>query len=129
MPWDIYEFLDHRGDGIIVGWIKREKIQKAAIAVLSQKVDLLRRVGQLPPQLLAGPIEGHIYKLKVKGRVQLRPMLSKGPINNDTEYTFLLGCVERGGELDPLDAPGRAEANRKIIIGDNNRRKRHDADF
>lgn len=129
MPWDIYEFLDHRGSGIIVEWIRRAKIQKAAIAILNQKVDLLRQAGTLPPQLLAGPIDGHIYKLKVKGRVQLRPMLCKGPIKNDVEYTFLLGCVERGGNLDPIDAPGRAEANRKIIIGDSNRRRRHDTDF
>jgi hypothetical protein len=128
MDWDIYEFTDHRGDGVIVEWIKREKIQKVAVAVLNQKVDLLRKVGELPPQLLAA-IGGHIYKLKVKGRVQLRPMLTKGPINNNTEYTFLLGCVERGDKLDPIDAPGRAEANRKIIIANKDRRRRHDGDF
>ena len=129
MPWTVYEFTDHRGDGVIVDWIRREKIQKTAVAILNQKVDLLRQAGTLPPQLLAGPIDGHIYKLKIKGRVQLRPMLCKGPIHNDIEYTFLQGCIERGNELDPIDAPGRAEKNRRIILTEPSRRRRHDGDF
>ena len=55
-----------------------------------------------PPGLLAGPNIGgqaHIYKLRVKSNVQMRPMLSKGPLDNAAEFTFLARAIEVGGIL------------------------------
>ena len=129
MPWSVYEFLNPRGDGIIVQWIEKERIQRSIVGSLNEKVDMLRQLGpELPPQLLAS-LGGQIYKLKVKRRVQLRPMLCDGPINNGTEYTFLVGCIERGDEYDPPDAVGIAQKNRETILSDKARRRLHDDDF
>jgi hypothetical protein len=122
--WSIYEFLDDRGDRILSVWFRKEKIQKKARILFDQKVDLLEKYGpDLPPELLAGPVAGHIYKLKVRAHgVQLRPHLCKGPLSNENEYTFLCGAIERDGELDPWDVADRAEVNRQVVLGDGSRR-------
>ena len=124
MAWSIYEFLDERGQRVLVIWFRRERIQKKARILFDQKVDLLAKYGpELPPELLAGPVDGHIYKLKVRARgVQLRPHLCKGPLNNHTEYTFLCGAIERNYELEPRDVVERAERNRRAILDDELRR-------
>lgn len=124
MAWEIYEFLDNRGDRVIVRWVQRSRIQKRARILLDQKIDLLREHGpELPPELLSpGPIDGgHIYKLKVRGPVMLRPLLCKGPFAMDEEYTLLQGAIERGGVL-PAGDVERAQQNRQTLIVDSTRR-------
>lgn len=76
-------------------------------------------------KLLAGPIHAHIYKLVIHGDVMLRPMLCRGPIDNETEYTLLLGATERGAKLPP-GSEEQAEQNRETIINDHDRRTRHE---
>jgi hypothetical protein len=124
MTWNIYEFLDNRGDGVIESWLRQERIQKPAIALLEQKLRLLETAGgELPPGLLAY-LGGFTYKLKVRAQgVQLRPMLCKGPIDMETEFTLLIGAIERGGRLSPINAQDRAEQNRRIILADPQRRR------
>ena len=51
------------------------------------------------PQMLCGTETPGILKLRVKGNVQLRPMLCRGPIEIDKEFTLLLGACEVGGKL------------------------------
>jgi len=124
MAWDIYEFLDNRGERVIVRWVRTAKIQKRARILLDQKIDLLREHGpELPPELLSpGPIDGgHIYKLKVRGPVMLRPLLCKGPFSMEDEYTLLQGAIERGDKL-PVGDVERAEENRQILIAAEDRR-------
>jgi hypothetical protein len=128
MAWDVYEFLDNRMRPVIVAWVRKERIQKRARILLDQKIDLLREHGpELPPGLLSsGPIDGgHIYKLKVKGPVMLRPLLCKGPLAMKEEYTLLQGAIERNDVLPPGDI-AQAEANRQVVIGDATRRKLYD---
>jgi hypothetical protein len=124
MAWDVYEFLDNRGDRVIVHWVREARIHKRARILLDQKIDLLREHGpDLPPALLSpGPIDGgHIYKLKVRGPVMLRPLLCKGPLRMASEYTLLQGAIERGDVL-PLTDIQKAEENRKVLIADLTRR-------
>ena len=124
MAWEVYEFLDKRGSRIIVHWVHKAKIQKKARILLDQKIDLLREHGpDLPPELLSsGPIDGgHIYKLKIRGPVMLRPLLCKGPFSMDEEYTLLQGAIERGGVLPPADI-AKAQENRQTLIGNRSRR-------
>jgi hypothetical protein len=124
MAWDIYEFLDSRGERVIVRWVLKAGIQKRARILLDQKIDLLRAHGpDLPPGLLSsGPIDGgHIYKLKVHGPVMLRPLLCKGPFSLRTEYTLLQGAIERGDVLPSKDVE-KAEENRQELIADQKRR-------
>ncbi len=125
MAWEVYEFLDSRGDRVIVRWVRKARIQKKARILLDQKIDLLREHGpDLPPELLSpGPIDGgHIYKLKVRGQgVMLRPLLCKGPFSMDAEYTLLQGAIERGDVL-PLGDIEKAVENRLAFIADEERR-------
>lgn len=110
---------------MIVAWVRRERIQKKARILLDQKIDLLRMHGpDLPPGLLSsGPIDGgHIYKLKVRGPVMLRPLLCKGPVSMDDEYTLLQGAIEKGDVLPEADIE-RARLNREAVIADNSRRR------
>jgi len=110
---------------VISEWTR--DLEKTQRIKLNQKLDMLTQYGpNLPPRLLAGPIFSHIYKLKVKGNVQLRPMLCKGPIDNEKEFTLLLGAIEVGDNLIPNDAPQRALYNRAEIINNKERRCEHE---
>lgn len=57
-----------------------------------------------------------IQKLRVKGNVQLRPMLCKGPIHNDSEFTLLIGAIERDSCLSPDKADEKANQRKTIIV-------------
>jgi hypothetical protein len=122
--WQIFEYIDARGDGVLSSWNleKRERVR------LSQKLDLLQQYGLDAPGLVGGPNIGkqrHIYKLKVKGGVQLRPMFCRGPANRSTELTFLAQATERDGQITPPTAPVVAELRRRqLIAGTAERRRR-----
>jgi hypothetical protein len=123
--WRIYDYLDAGGNNVIKKWTgdlqKRERIK------LNQKLDMLEQYGpELPPQLLAGPIFDHVYKLKVQGNPKLRPLLCKGPINNEVEYTLLVGAKEIQWKLEPDDAEEQAATNRQAIIDNPLRRCKHE---
>lgn len=87
-----------------------------------QQIDFELAIGT---KLLAGPIYQHIYKLVIHGDVMLRPMLCRGPIEPEAEYTLLVGAIERGGKL-PKGAPQQAEENRQTVLDDPARRARHE---
>lgn len=86
-----------------------------------------RRLAQLEyddaigTKLLAGPIYRNIYKLVIHGDVMLRPMLCRGPIDNDQEYTFLAGATEKDWKL-TTGAKEQADQRRTIVLTDPNRR-------
>src|ERR1035437_1690944 len=126
--YTLYDFLDHRLNNVILQWVRDEKITVRDRAALNQKI---RRLAQMDyelaiqTKLLAGPIHKHVYKLVIHGDVMLRPMLCRGPIDNELEYTLLLGAVEVGGKL-PLGAKEQAEANRETILTDKSRRCDHE---
>ena len=124
-PWRLYDYRTPTNANEISEWTRT--LEKEQRIKLNHKLDMLTQVGpNLSPRLLAGPIFRHIYKLCVKGRVQLRPMLCKGPIDNEREFTLLLGAREVGGNLVPRDAPQRAERNRTEVVNDRERRCEHE---
>lgn len=119
----IYDYVDERGVNDFKDW--SERLQKPDLAKLNRKLDMLRKEPELPPQLLAGPLDGTpIYKLRINGRVALRPMLCKGPIKNDCEFTLLFGAHEKDTVLVPEDAVLRAATRRGDVIADPTRRRR-----
>jgi len=123
--WKLFDFTTNRGDSVIVEWIGKDNISKRDIGRLNQKLDMLTINGPaLPPKLLAGPIHKHIYKLIIHGDKMLRPMLCKGPVAMEAEYTLLLGAIEVNFRLsaDPKDA----ETNRNTLLADQRRRKEHE---
>ena len=124
MQFALFDFLDDRGRNIISEWTR--ELQKPERARLDQKLDMLQQVGnELPPKLLADSGVRHIKKLRINGRVALRPMLCKGPIENDQEFTLLCGAQERDRRLIPPDAVQQAALNRHIVIEDPERRCFH----
>jgi hypothetical protein len=125
---ELWDFLDVRGENVILQWVRDARLSKRDRAQLNQKFTRLIQVDftlAINTKLLAGPISGRIYKLVIHGDVMLRPMLCKGPINNDTEYTLLLGAVEKGGRL-PAGAQEQATRNRQTVIDNPSRRRIHE---
>ena len=118
--WELYDYRDSNGKNRIAEWSRT--LQKPDLARFNRKLKMLEDNGPaLGPRLLAGPIEGHahIYKLRINGRVALRPLLCKGPIKIEKEFTFLIGALEQDRKLQPPNAPSQAEDRRKEIIADN----------
>jgi hypothetical protein len=95
---------------------------------MNRKIDALAKDGKDFCPGLAGPLHGspHLYKIKVNGRVAARLILCKGPINMETEYTFLLGAFENDDKL-PVGTLEAAEGIREAIKRDGkNRRMLHE---
>lgn len=125
--YELWDFRNERGDNLIAKWTEQQ--ERAHRARLNQKLDMLIRVSfesAIKSKLLHGPIQKqkHIYKLRAQSNVAMRPLLCRGPIANDAEYTLLLGSEEKGGKL-PAGAPEKAESNRQAVMADPSRRERH----
>lgn len=126
----IYEWIDERGRGVVTHWPKLQWAQRGRLEskldmLVRAEVDPVTRKANLPADLLVGPGydgEPFIYKLKARGNVQLRPMLCLGPLANE-EWTLLYPSIEKDDVLIPENAAALAEARRKEIIADKNRRR------
>lgn len=126
--YDLWDFITIRGENAILEWVKDERLTKRDRAILNQKIRRLAQIDfklAIEGKLLAGPVYEHVYKMVIHGNVMLRPLLCRGPINNEHEYTFLLGAIEKGWKL-PLGAVEKAEQHREIIAGDSSRRIPHE---
>lgn len=125
MTYALFDYVDAHGRNDFADWTR--DLQKTSRAKLNAKIDMLAKHGEeLVPHLLTDtPIAG-VRKLRVKGQVQLRPLLCRGPANNHMEYTFLLGAFERGDKFDPEDAPDTADVRRSTVANDLRRRCKHE---
>ena len=122
----LWDFLSARGENVILRWVKDERLTMRSRAVLNQKLERLCQMDfdlAIGTRLLAGPIYKHVYKLVIHSDVMLRPMLCRGPVENDSEYTLLLGAIEMGGKL-PLGSKEQAEENRNIVLANPETRRR-----
>lgn len=124
MTYDLYDYLDATGENQFKLWTRG--LEKIPRAKLKSKIDMLRLHGEdlFPEVLTDTPVRG-IRKIRVKGNVQLRPLLCRGP-HGDAEYTFLIGAKEVGNEFDPKNALETANARKATIAGDKNRRCEHE---
>ncbi len=125
--YELWDFLNTRGENVILEWVRNEKLTKRSRAALNQKI---RRLAQIDYELavsckLLAPIYKHVHKLIIHADVMLRPMLCRGPINNLTEYTFLVGAIEIGSKL-PKGSKEKAEENRSVVLKDKRRRREHE---
>src|ERR1700693_2475607 len=119
--WRIFEYVEKDGQSTVGLWLREAGVTERDRGQLVQKMDMLAMHGMdLPPGLLAGPIpskvrrdkfQSHIYKLIIHGQRMLRPMLCRGPIDNNSEFTILIGAIEVGGVLnvDPTEAEARRQ--------------------
>ena len=125
MPWSLYDYVSVRGRNVILEWC--QGLQKRDLIKLTEKIDKLEENGHELCPGLAGPIHNsrHLYKIRVNGSVAVRLFLCKGPINMESEYTFLLGAFEVDDEL-PGGTLETAESHRQNIIRDKSRRCTHE---
>jgi hypothetical protein len=128
-PYELWDFVSPRGENLMRRWADAEKLSKADRARLDNKIAVLKRDDfslAINTKLLNGPIRKEIYKLKVYGQVMMRPLLCRGPIDKPAEYTFLVGAIERNGNLEPSSCLNDAAANRETVITDSKRRCNHE---
>lgn len=126
MPFKLFDFINDKGENEFKTWvIGLEKIQRAK---LNEKIDKLYIHGDaLHPHMLSDTGVPGIQKLRVQGGVKLRPLLCKGPVLINSEYTFLKGAKEIGSKWSPKNSPTIADELKVIVMNDpTNRRKDHE---
>ena len=122
----LFEYLDRRGIGVYTAWYRT--LQKPQQAALDAKLDVVRAGGNLPPNLFRGPVRyqgqhyANTYKLTVNRGGALRPLVCKGPIDCDNEWTILVPVIEVGNRYPP-GVFQDAEDRRLEIIADPSRRR------
>lgn len=122
----LFEFVDRRGWGVITEW----ELQTEQRAKLDAKLDMLDNADfETAKQILRG-IRGYggLFKIRIQGRVQLRPIMCYGPLDTDKEITFLLPAREIGGDWNPRDAPELALARMSELQRYPSRRRRYETD-
>lgn len=126
MPFKIFDYVNSSAENEIKIWMG--SLQKIPLAKLNARIDWLALHGDglFPDILTSTPVPG-ILKLRIRGGVQLRPMLCKGPLSINDEYTLLLGAKEVGGKLVPKNAPEIANTIKiEIIANPTERRVNHE---
>ena len=117
MPYLLYDYLDDHGGNPVKVWI--DELQVPQRARLNQKIDMLLMHGDaLLPNTLSPTDEPGILKIRVHGKVQLRPLLCRGPIHNDSEFTLLVGAIEKGSELKPNGVLALAVTHKQEVAKD-----------
>jgi len=102
-------------------------LQKQERAKLNSKIDALAMHGaDLIPGILAPTGTPSIFKLRVRGSVQLRPLLCEGPGRGESAFTFLCGAKEIGGDYEPRNALETATDLRNDLIAHPDRRIEHE---
>ena len=125
MPYKLYDYADHRGNRIAEWGKGQPRIQ---LAKLNSKLDTLMTA---EPDLVHGLLYGvsgfpQLRKIKIQGNPKLRPLLCKGPLDNDAEFTLLVGAREIEFGWDPVAARETAKDRRQEIISTGNRRCEHE---
>lgn len=120
-----FEFLDGRGRGVLTEW--RSGLEAAQQAQLDEKIKSMRAEPLLIDNMLFS-VKGYpkIRKLKIGGKVRLRPLLCRGPQDVKAELTLLAGATERDWKFDPPGAPATAELNRQSLVKNPARRGEYD---
>ena len=121
----IYDYVHPLDGNLMRAWSMG--LQKKEKAKLNSKIDALAMHGaDLIPGILAPTGIPAVFKLKVHGQVQLRPMVCEGPGRGEAAFTFLLGAIEISWEYDPADAPAMAAVIRNDLLAHPDRRTEHE---
>jgi hypothetical protein len=120
----IFDYVHPTEGNLVKAW--STDLQKKERAKLNAKLDALELHGpQLIPGLLSPTGTPNIFKLKVRGQVQLRPLLCEGP-GQGNAYTLLLGAKEIASEYDPPNAVEKAADFRNDLLAHPQRRVKHE---
>lgn len=125
MMWKFFEWVDRRGQGAFSAW--RLSLPRRERATLDEKMRAIQQFG-IEVCCLKGPLRGHrhLYKIRVQGPRALRPLLCRGPLEPDEEFTLLAPMVEVGDVDTPAGAKNEADRRREEIIHDPSRRMRYE---
>jgi hypothetical protein len=76
----LFEYVDSAGRGAMTNWVKTKEVREFSGAI-DQALDRLEQAGSTMPGFFVGPLASHrhVYKLRLGGKVRLRPLLCKGP--------------------------------------------------
>ncbi len=103
------------------------QLQTKERAKLNQRLDSLALHGPgLIPGILSPTGIPCVFKLKIRGKVQLRPLLCEGPGKGEEAFTLLLGAFEVSDDYVPMGAPLIAARLRESLIRDMRRRVLHE---
>ena len=115
--WELFDYVDSRGKNDFLAWLNG--LQKQDRARMQNKLDMLEEHGpNLPATLFSDIPNRKIKKIRVTGKLSLRPLLCIGPINNDREFTMLKGAEEYDRKFKPPDAVDIAFSRRGEVIAD-----------
>jgi hypothetical protein len=121
----IYDYIHPVDGNLMKKW--SAGLQKKERAKLNSKIDALEMHGaDLIPGILSPTGVPNIFKLRVKGKVQLRPLVCEGPGHGKLAFTFLLGAKEISSEYDPANALEMAEEIRNELLVHPERRTKHE---
>jgi hypothetical protein len=123
MLFDLFDYVNANGVNEFKKWT--QDLQKPQRAKLNEKLDKLAQHGDdLHPNMLTDTSVPGIQKLRVKGNVQLRPLLCKGPVNIHSEYTLLMGAKEVGDKWLPKNAPTTADGKKSAVVANSTKRRK-----
>ena len=122
--WVIYDYLSASGKNDIYKWASKFTGERRG--KLEAKLDVLRKQGLDVPKDLLPYLGNDIYKLKVQGSPQLRPLLCRGIKSKDLkEFTILIGAIEENDQFRPSDAIDQAGNRLSQILENPNQRCEH----
>lgn len=122
--WAIYDYLTASGKNDIYKWARKFNGERRG--KLESKLDVLRKQGMDVPKDLLPYLGNDIYKLKVQGSPQLRPLLCRGLYNKELkEFTILIGAIEENDEFRPKDAIDQARDRLSELLENPNQRCEH----
>ena len=126
MSFLLYDYVNPNAENEFRAWT--QTLQPAERGKLNQKLDMLARDGEaLLPHTLTGTTVAGIFKLRIHGKVQLRPLLCRGPKNGENAFTLLAGAKEVGSVLKPAGIESIANGRKTEVIQDPaNRRTAHE---
>jgi hypothetical protein len=121
----IYDYVHPVEGNLMKKW--STGLQKKERAKLNSKIDALALHGaDLIPGILSPTGVPSIFKLRVKGQVQLRPLVCDGPGRTEPAFTFLIGAKEIASKYEPANALEKAAELRNDLLAHPDRRTEHE---
>jgi len=120
-PWTFYDFLDRRGNNLIRAWI--DSLPEKAAAKIDVRI-IYMQATKTWPEVYVSSLKGwpDLRELRIVcAGEQFRPIFFYGPAQG--EVTIVLGAKEKGHL--PPGALERADENRKIVLADRKRIRKH----
>lgn len=124
--WRVFAFVEF-GGSVLWRWIQREAISGAHVALFHSQLDLFRSGGPevLPGLVLPISVKEGFYAMRIRPKRQpaITPIFCYGPIDEETEITFLAGAPMENGKLKAQDLLPIARLNRESILRDPRRNR------